>query len=150
MACPKGIAVEMERSGWIWNVLCNRENCSVVLESCVRKLTHTHIHAFSFHEHSLKSICQIMGLLAISEKTTVFEVWRVLGKGGGPCVSLRVVHGYGSAGPGIFDSWIQGETATHTVYVWNQSIMKIKSENSALALEGNRILKRLSQNQFMR
>lgn len=39
-------------------------------------------------------------------------------------------------------AWIQGETTTHTVYLLaDQSIMKIKSENSALALEGNRIQK---------
>jgi len=43
-------------------------------------------------------------------------------------------------------AWIQGETTTYTVYLLaDQSIMKIKSENSALALEGNRIQKRLSQ-----
>ena len=45
-----------------------------------------------------------MGLLAISEKTIVFEVESPRRGEGKPCVSLRVVHGYGSVGPGIFDS----------------------------------------------
>ena len=76
----------------------------MVLESRLRKLTHTHTHTFSFHEHSLKSVCQIMGLLAISEKTIVFEVESPRRGEGKPCVLLRVVHGYGSVGPGIFDS----------------------------------------------
>ena len=88
-----------------------------------------------------------MELLAISEKTTVFEVLESPRRdGGGPCVSLRVVHGYGSAGPGIFDSLDSGRNgSSHCVSFGRSGIMKIKSEHSALALEGNRILKRLSQ-----
>lgn len=88
-----------------------------------------------------------MGLLAISEKTTVFEVWGVLGE---EKVS-RVCHSGWYTAMGLrvqafLTAWIQGKMATHTVYpLADQNIMKIKSENSALALEGNRIQKRLSQ-----
>lgn len=69
MACSEGVAMEMERSGWIWHVFCNRQYCIVVSESC------THTYTFSLHdEHSLKRVCWIMRLLAVSEKTTVSEV----------------------------------------------------------------------------
>lgn len=117
----------------------------MVLESRLRKLTHTHTHAFSFHEHSLKSVRRIMGLLAISEKTIVFEVWRVLGE---EKISRVCRSGWYTAMrlwvQAFLTAWIQGKMATHTVYpLADQSIMKIKSENSAL--EGNRIQKRLSQ-----
>lgn len=59
-----------------------------------------------------------MGLLAIIEKTTVFEVWRVLGEevvdrvcrsGWCTAMGLRV--------QAFLTAWIQGETATHTVYL---------------------------------
>lgn len=86
VACPKRVAVEMESSGWLWSVFWNRENCLVVSESCVRKLITTHTLSLFMMSLFKKSVCWIMKLLAINEKTTDFDVWGVLGEEKASCV----------------------------------------------------------------
>lgn len=81
-ACPKQVAMEVERSGWICKVFWRRKNCLEGSKSCMRKLIHIvsvpPAPQLSFQdEPSLKSVCWIMRFGAITEKTTGFEVRRV-------------------------------------------------------------------------
>lgn len=150
VGCPRGVALGMERSGGMGNVFGRGKSCLAVPEKLPWERRHAHINTspppppwWTFFTKYLSDY-EIMGH---QWETSRFGRMGSTRRGESAVWGAQGVALLWLCGSRHFlPVWIPGRVATHTVYLLaNQSIMKVKSENSALAPEWNRIQKRLSQ-----